>query len=184
LSADGATISSPLAGAGQANALCASELSPSEDVTENARSAGVLITYEKLRVLDLGDLTKKKELQLVCPKNLIGNVDLFVVSHHGSTASNARALVHAIHPRVAIMDNGARKGASPDAWQTVHDSPGLEDLWQLHFSLVNENRNVAPDFIANMQEKCEGKSIVVDAQPDGTMTVTNTRTGFTKTYKK
>jgi len=185
LSADGQTIASPLAGAGQANPLCATEPVPAEDLSENQRSAGVLITYGKLRVLDLGDLTKKRELQLACPKNLIGRVDLFVVTHHGSTDSNARALVDALHARVAIMDNGARKGASPDAWQTVHDAPGLQDLWQIHYAMANgKQRNVGADFIANLDENCQGKSITVVAEPDGTMTVTNTRTGFNKTYEK
>lgn len=185
VSADGETIRQPLAGAGQTNALCAGEPEPPEDATENARSVGVVITFGKLRVLDLGDLTKRKELRLGCPRNLIGTVDLFVVTHHGYTQSNARALVHAVHPRVVIMDNGARKGASPDAWQTVHDSPGLADLWQLHYALEGgKEHNVAADFIANPEEKCEGKSITVAAEADGTITVTNARTGFSKTYKK
>jgi len=185
VSADGEHIAEPLAGAGQANPLCAAEPAPPDDVTENARSLGVVITYGKLRVLDLGDLTKKKELGLVCPKNLLGAVDLFVVTHHGFTQSNSRALVHAVHPRVAIMDNGARKGGSPDAWQTVHDSPGLADLWQLHYSMEGgKEHNVAADLIANPEEKCEGKPIEVTAEADGTITVTNARNGFTKTYKK
>lgn len=185
VSADGAAIAESLAGAGQTNRLCAQEPEPAEDASENARSVGVVIRYGKLRVLDLGDLTKKKELQLACPRNLIGTVDLFVVTHHGFTQSNARALVHAVHSRVAIMDNGAHKGGSPDAWQTVHDSPGLADLWQLHYAVEgSKEHNVAADFIANPDEKCEGKSLKVAAEADGTITVTNARTGFTKTYKK
>ena len=185
VSADGALITMPLAGAGQANPLCAAEPAPPEDATENARSVGVVITYGKLRILDLGDLTKKKELQLVCPRNLVGTVDLFVVSHHGFNQSNTRALVHAVRPRVAIMDNGARKGASTDAWQTVYESPGLADLWQLHYAVKGgKDHNVASDFIANPAEKCEGKQINITAAADRTMTVTNLRTGFSKTYKK
>jgi hypothetical protein len=145
----------------------------------------VLIAYGKLRVLDLGDLTKKKELGLACPKNLIGKVDLFVVTHHGSVGSNSKVLVHAIEPHVAIMDNGARKGANPESWQTVHDSPGLADLWQLHYAMGSGNdQNVYKDFIANPEENCAGKNIVVTGEADGTLTVTNSRNGFSKTYKK
>jgi competence protein ComEC len=185
VSADGELLAKPLNGAGQANPLCATEPDPPEDTTENARSVGVIITYGKLRVLDLGDLTKKKELGLACPKNLLGTVDLFVVTHHGYTQSNARALVHAVRPRVAIMDNGARKAGSPDAWQTVHDSPGLADMWQLHYSIEGaKEHNVVADMIANPDENCAGKSVEVTATDDGTITVTNTRNGFTKTYKK
>ena len=94
------------------------------DPTENARSMGVLITFEKFRILDLGDLTWNKELELMCPNNPIGTVDVLLVSHHGLNQSNSPALVEAVHPRVAIMNNGARKGGSPDAWQIVKDSPG------------------------------------------------------------
>jgi competence protein ComEC len=185
VSADGALIAKALGGGGQSNPRCAAEAAPPEDPSENARSVGVVVTYGKLRILDLGDLTKKKELGLACPRNLLGTVDLLVVSHHGFNQSNTRALVHAVRPRVAIMDNGARKGASPDAWQTVHESPGLADLWQLHDAIEGgKEHNVAPDFIANLDEKCQGDSIKVMAEADGTMTVTNARTGFSKTYKK
>jgi beta-lactamase superfamily II metal-dependent hydrolase len=184
VSADGETIHKPLAGAGPPNPLCATEPKPEDDPTENSRSVGVLITYGKLRVLDLGDLTKKKELALACPNNLLGNVDLFVVTHHGFNASGSRALVHAIHPRVAIMDNGAHKGGSPDYWQTVHEAPGLSDLWQLHTAQDSDKEHsAAPDFIANLEENCQGKSISVTADEKGTVTVKNDRNGFTKTYK-
>jgi len=185
VSADGETIAEPLKGAGQINPLCASEPAAPEDASENARSVGVVITYGGLRVLDLGDLSKRKELQLVCARNRLGTVDLLVVSHHGFNESNTRALVEGVHARVAIMDNGAHKGGSPDVWQTVHDSPGLADLWQLHYAVEGgKEHNVAPDFIANLDEKCEGKAIKVAAETDGTITVTNARTGFSKTYKK
>lgn len=185
VSADGEVVTRPLEGAGPTNTLCATEPAAPVDASENARSVGVVVTYGKVRVLDLGDLTKRKELQLVCPRNLLGTMDLFVVSHHGSTQSNTRALVHAVRPRVALMDNGARKGGSPDAWQTVHDSPGLADLWQLHYAVEGgKDHNVGPDFIANLDEKCEGKPINVTAEADGTITVSNARTGFIKSYKK
>ena len=132
-------------------------------------------------------MTNKKELELVCPKNLIGGVDLFVVSHHGLAQSNARALVHAVHPRVAVMDNGARKGGSPEAWQTVHDSPGLEDLWQLHYSVQGgAEHNVAESFIANPEEgeKDRGYWIKVAAEWDASFTVVNARNESAKTYRK
>ena len=184
LSAAGELITSPLPGAGAANPSCGSEPEAPVDVTENARSLGVLITYGKFRVLDLGDLTKRKEVELVCPNNLIGTVDLFVVTHHGWDQSNSKAIVWAVHPRVAIMDNGAKKGGSPAAWQTVHDSPGLEDLWQVHYSMEGgKEHNVADDRIANLEEKCEGKYIKVTADGNGSFTVMNARNGMNKTYK-
>ena len=179
------TLTSPLPGAGEANSYCGSEPAAAVDNTENARSVGVLITYGHFRFLDLGDLTKKKELEIACPNNLLGTVDLFLVTHHGADLSNPKALVWALHPRVAVIDNGPRKGSSPAAWQIVHDSPGLEDLWQLHYAAESDrDHNVAEERIANVKENCEGKYIKVAAETDGTFTVTNSRTGAQKTYSK
>jgi len=185
LTSAGEHITEPLPGFGEANPYCAKEPPAPEDNTENARSLGVLITYGHFRFLDLGDLTKRKEVELACPNNLIGTVDLFLVDHHGFDLSNPKALVWALHPRVAVFDNGPRKGANPAAWQIVHDSPGLEDLWQLHYNVESDrDHNVAEERIANMKENCEGKYIKVTAEADGTFTITNGRTGAEKTYAK
>jgi competence protein ComEC len=185
LSAAGDLITKPLPGAGEANTHCKSAPAEAEDATENARSVGVLITYGKFRFLDLGDLTKKKEMELACPNNLIGTVDLFLVTHHGADLSNPKPLVWALHPRVAIFDNGPRKGASPAAWQIVHDSPGLEDLWQLHYAAESDkDHNIAEERIANVKENCEGKYLKVSADADGAFTVTNGRSGVEKKYPK
>jgi competence protein ComEC len=185
LAAAGDHITKPLPGAGEANKYCSAEPAAEVDNTENARSVGVLITYGHFRFLDLGDLTKKKELEIACPNNLLGTVDLFLVTHHGADLSNPKALDWALHPRVAVIDNGPRKGASPAAWQIVHDSPGLEDLWQLHYAEGSDkDHNVADERIANVKENCEGKFLKVAAEADGTFTVTNGRTGEQKTYSK
>jgi competence protein ComEC len=183
LSSAGDLVTSPQPGAGVANQDCAKESAAAEDNTENARSVGIMLTYGHFRFLDLGDLTKKKELQLACPNNLLGTVDLFLVTHHGADLDNPKALVWALHPRVAIIDNGPRKGASPAAWQIVNDSPGLEDLWQLHYAAGSDkDHNVADERIANVKENCEGKYIKVSADADGSFTVANSRTGAEKTY--
>ena len=185
LAAAGDHITHPLPGAGEANSYCGSEPAAAPDNTENARSVGVLITYGHFRFLDLGDLTQKKELEIACPNNLLGTVDLFLVTHHGADLSNPKALVWALHPRVAVIDNGPRKGSSPAAWQIVHDSPGLEDLWQLHYAEESDrDHNVAENRIANVKENCEGKFLKVAAEADGTFSVTNGRTGEQKSYGK
>lgn len=185
LSAAGDHITAPVTEAGEANSYCAKEPPPRADPSENARSVGVLVTFGQFRFLDLGDLTKKKELELVCPKNLLGTADLFLVSHHGLDQSNSKALVWAVHPRVAVIDNGARKGNSPAAWEIVHDSPGLEDLWQLHYAAESDSaHNVTENRIANVKENCEGKYLKVVAQSDGSFALTNGRTGEEKNYLK
>jgi len=126
------------------------------------------ITFGKLKLLDLGDLTWDKEMQLMCPTNRLGHVDVYIVSHHGWLQSSSPALVHAIHARVAIMDNGSKKGGAPSAWDIVKSSPGLQDLWQLHFA--NEGgaeHNTSDPFIANVEEADTGFYLKVTAHPDG-----------------
>jgi competence protein ComEC len=185
LTAAGDHITEPLPGAGEANPYCDAEPKPPADITENQRSLGTLITYGSFRFLDLGDLTKDKELELACPNNLVGKVDLFLVTHHGWNQSNSKAMVWALHPRVAIMNNGAHKGASPDAWQIVHDSPGLEDLWQLHYAVDGgKDHNVPEGMIANVEGGSDGNYIKATADPDGTFTVMNSRNGEKKIYRK
>ena len=184
VSSNGGAISSPLPGAGAPNPDCASFQRRDPDPSENARSVGVVISWGKFRMLDLGDLTWNKEFDLVCPVNRIGTVDVYMVSHHGMNLSGSPQLVHAIHPRVAIMNNGARKGGTVEAWQTVHDSPGLEDLWQLHFSVAGGEAHNSPDtFIANVNEVCEGKWIKLTVDKDGGYTIFNARNRYEKTYK-
>ena len=185
ISSAGDHITKALPGAGAANPYCVNEPAAEEDKTENARSLGTLITFGQFRFLDLGDLTKKKELELACPDNLIGTVDLFLVTHHGWDLSNSKPMDWGLHPRVAIFDNGPRKGATPAAWQVVHDIPGIEDIYQLHYAVESDHaHNVADDHIVNLKENCEGKYLKVTAEPNGSFTVTNSRTGVEKTYAK
>jgi competence protein ComEC len=185
LTAAGAHIADPLAGAGTANSFCDLLATPANDDSENSRSIGTLITFGKFRFLNMGDLSEKQEVELACPNNMIGTIDLYLVTHHGAGGSNAKALVWGLAPRVAVMENGVEKGDDPSTWQIIHDSPGLEDLWQLHLSATGEvPRNVAEPFIANRDEKSEGNYIKVSAGRDGNFTVFNSRTKETKSYNK
>ena len=184
LTADGEHIDAIPGITPQPNQYCASEPKAEPDPSENARSSGVLVTYGKFRFLDLGDLTKAKEIALVCPNNPIPPIDLYLVTHHGMNLSSARAIVDAIHPRVAIMNNGAHKAGSPEAWQTVHDSPGLQDLYMLHTAEGSDAAHNSPEaLIANPKGSgSDGASFKVVASADGSFAVTNTRTGETKEY--
>jgi competence protein ComEC len=183
VSADGELIERPLPGGGKENASCANATKPPVDETENPRSVGTLITFGKLRILDLGDLTMDKEKELMCPMNKIGLIDIYIVSHHGFFQSGGAALVHGIAPRVAIMDNGAKKGGSPAIWDVIEKSPGLEDLWQLHYSEEGgDAHNVAAPFLANLQGPDAGNYFKLMASPDGGFKVFNSRTNETKQY--
>jgi competence protein ComEC len=208
--AAGEPLKTPLPGAGKANPYCASFTPQEVDRTENAQSVGTHIVFGKFRALHLGDLTVNKEFDLMCPSNRIGTVDLWVVSHHGQAISNSAVLVHAIEPRVAILNNGTRKGGQPEAMKVIHSAPRLQDLWQLHFSQLSGQEYTVPGmFIANpvddqpaalpiaaMAAPAPGPGappppahngtaywIKVTADQDGSFTVTNARNGFTKTYK-
>jgi len=205
----GQTIKTPLAGAGKPNPYCAN-YKGGDNNAEDPQSVGIYMTYGKFRTLHLGDLTKNKEFELMCPANRIGAVDVLLGLHHGQSSSNSEVLVHAVHPRVAIMNDGTRKGGEPDVMKTVHSSPGLEDLWQIHFSVLSGQEYTVPGmFVANTIDEQpaalaiapipvpppgpgappapvhNGKAywIKLSAQQDGSFSVTNARNGFTKTYK-
>lgn len=197
VSADGVLLDKPLPGAGSPNPACGVSEALSEDNSENIRSLGTLITYEKLRILDLGDLTWDKEKSLMCPMNKLGRVDIFVVSHHGSSSSDSRVLVDGIAARVAVMDNSDVKGNNPATWLRVHSAPGLEDLWQLHsvpersfavrahMYFAGQNStvyNVPEAFIANLSGPDAGNYLKVVAWNDGNFDVYNSRTNATKHY--
>src|ERR1700689_2624492 len=64
------------------------------------------VTYGKFRTYHSGDLPKGKEFELMCPTTKIGPVDVLLGLHHGVATSNSPVLVHALHPRVGIMNNG------------------------------------------------------------------------------
>lgn len=168
---------------GKTNPLCANAQMKAEDPSENARSVGFLLTYGKFKFVDLGDLTWNKELDLACPVNKVGEVDLYLTTHHGMDQSGAPELVQALKPKVAIMNNGAKKGGSAPAWKVVKASPGLQDMWQLHFALAGgKETNVQDMFIANTDELGTEHYLHVSAEATGKFEVTNSRNKFKKSY--
>ena len=183
LTAAGKVINSPIEGAGAENPLCTSAERREEDKSENAQSLGFLLTFGEFRFINLGDLTWNKELDLVCPDNRVGTVDVYLTTHHGLHSSGPAAIVHALRPRVAIMNNGSKKGGIPEAWQIVKSSPGLEDFWQLHYAVMGREENNSPErFLANLEDDHKGYWVKLSARRDGSFTVLNSRNHFEKTY--
>ena len=185
LSSNGDVIRDPLPGAGVRNESCARSEVRSADLTENSHSVGVEVRFGRFRTTDLGDLTWDKERALMCPMNRVGDVSLLIVSHHGWNQSSSPAYVDAIHPEVAIMDNGASKGGSLVTVQTLKHIPGLQALWQLHRSEEAGQENVADERIANLNHDGEadaGNYLKVSADKDGSFSVFNSRTGQTVAY--
>lgn len=148
-------IRTNLPAGGQPNPACAGVARKDESGyfdPDNGDSAGFVLTYGRFRTVNLGDLTWNGELDLMCPTNRIGTVDLYLTSHHGLAQSGSPALVHALQPRVAVMNNGTRKGGAVDAFRVLHASPGLEDLWQLHWSHNVGLDNAPATFVANIED--------------------------------
>ena len=181
VASDGAVLASPLPGAGAPNPLCETFKMHDPDRTENAYSLGAVIVSGRFRMLDLGDLNWNNEYMLACPSDLIGPIDLYLTTHHGLSQSGADVLVHAVKPRVAIMNNGATKGGSASAMHIVRSSPGLMAFWQLHYAVDSGDANTPPAMIANLDES-SAYGISVEAQRDGRFTVTNERTHETRKY--
>jgi len=203
-------IRTNLPGGGKQNAACTNMQKKDESAyadPDNGESAGFVLSYGRFRTIDLGDLTWNGELDLMCPTNRIGTVDLYLTSHHGLAKSGAPALVHALQPRVAVMNNGTRKGGEPDSFRVLFGSPGLEDIWQLHWAYNVGLENSPATFVANIEDNATIAGVLVPPQPaaprgggfggaahspaylikvsarqNGSFSVTNTRNGFSKTY--
>lgn len=185
VSAAGKVLQRPLTGggAGARNAACAASPEKALEGSENDMSVGLMITFGGLRVLDLGDLTWGEERGVVCPVNKLGRVDLLIVSHHGAERSSSPALVAAVRPRVAVMDNGAHKGGEAGTFRTLAaPASGGGVLWTLHTAEgVPAGLNVDAARIANRPGE-DGNWIEVDGSGDGSLAVTNGRTGATVQY--
>ncbi len=200
IASDGSVLTTPLSDTGGANRFCEDFAFHGEDVTsrygdaEDQRSVSAFIGFGQFRTLIMGDLTWNKEHALMCPENMIGTVDLYLVSHHGSDTSGSAALVHALQPRVAVMNNGPRKGGAVQTFQILQATPSLEQLWQNHYAVAGgAEHNVPEQFIANLLDETPSQGdqavhmgsahwIKVSARQDGSFTVTNSRDGFMQSY--
>lgn len=181
VSSAGSTLVKPLPGAGKINSSCGPTALPPADPIENPRSTGVLVQYGQFRFLDVGDLSGQPQYKLACPKGLIGPVDVFLVAHHGDVDNSDPAIYAAIEPRVAVENNGLKKGGSRETYELLHHVAGLEDVWQLHRSEKAGDENFAAERIANLDEST-AYWIKLSANKDGSFRVLNGRTGQWKSY--
>lgn len=181
VSSAGATLTGAVANAGATNAACPEQATSPRDQYENPRSTGVVVRYGEFRFLDVGDLTGQPLFNLVCPKNLIGPVDAYLVAHHGGPDASVPETFAALKPRVAIMNNGASKGGARATYEALHHVSGLEDVWQLHASTDAADANFPSRYIANLDEGT-AYWIKLVASEDGSFRVLNQRTGEWQTY--
>ena len=171
LTSAGQTLKTPIAGAsgaGKPNPECANFTPRDESRVDpdNHQSVGVVISYGKFRTVNLGDFTYNREKELMCPNNPVGTVDLYLTSHHGIDQSGSPALVHGLHPRVAVMHNSTRKGGAIPTMQTLYSSPGLENIWQLHWAYAAGIEYNTPGlFIANTEDLPTLANVLLNPPP-------------------
>lgn len=165
---------------------CEGAESKPEDKTENSQSVGFVLSYGKFSFFDAGDLTWDREMQLACPVNKIGEVNLLQATHHGFSngQSGAPALIWSLRPQAVIVNNGARKGFSTGGYDVLAQIPGTPDIWQGHRGEVNDDaHNTAEDRIANLSAtEDKGYWIKASIAADGSYTITNARNNFRKSY--
>jgi beta-lactamase superfamily II metal-dependent hydrolase len=181
---NGEVITTPFPG-GAANSFCDGVAMKNES-DENENSVGFILRFGTFDFIDLGDLLWDWELRLACPTNVLGQVDLYLTTHHGLTRSGAPPLVRAIAPLAAVMNNGPRKGGGGSTWSTLMQAPGGMEVWQLHQNLASPASENAPaDQIANLTEGGTDMAffLKVTAQSNGAFTIDNPRTNASRRYQ-
>ena len=171
VTAAGQGLNTPLPGQRAVpNAACASFTPTIQASTwstpDDDQSVGSVVALGKFRAIDLGDLLWDHAMDLTCPNNLLGAIDLYMVSGHGAEVCSAAPFVQAIRPRVAIMQNGTRKGGDVVSFQTLRASPGFQDLWQLHWAYkAGVEQNSPGALIANVEEPATVAGVIAPAPP-------------------
>jgi competence protein ComEC len=203
---EGPVIANPINGGGP-NPLCANAQQMGPGAPENHRMVGLSLTYGNFKFASLGDLDWQREIELACPVNKLGAVNLYTINRHGSLDnSGAPALLGAIKPQVIVVNNGPRKGMGQvddrikpitvpgvtpapyekNAYLRISKTPGVQDVWQSHLALLDSDpaHNTATDMIANLEEGAgdQGHWVHASVARDGKFTITNGRNGFSKTY--
>jgi len=203
LVSEGPVIATPINGGGP-NANCANAALMAPAAPENIRMVALAINYNNFKYASLADSDWSREMELACPVNKLGQINLYTINRHGGLDdSGAPALLNAIKPQVVVMNNGPRKGLGQtdartkplpgnyapyerNSYLRLAKLPGIEGIWQEHRSLIDPDpaHNTAPDMIANMEEGAadSANTITATVTAGGQFTITNTRNNFSKTY--
>ncbi len=137
-----------------------------DDKTDNVNSVGFLLTFGRFKFWDGGDLSWNIENRMVCPKNLVGVIDVYQADHHGTDVSNNPTLLRALNPRVAVIDNGPRKGGDARVYAMLTSLKEIEGVYQLHRNLrTTDKENTMSGYIANEEEACQGNFIKLSVEP-------------------
>ncbi len=166
--------------------MCGTHRAKDRDGSDNANSVALLLEYNGFRFLDNGDLTWNQEYKLVCPKNLVGEVDVYQVTHHGLDSSNNPVVLNTVKPTVSVMNNGVTKGCLPEVVANLKACKSIEAMYQVHKNLRPDGSvNNAPDeYIANVKEECEANFIKLSVDESGEeYTVSIPANEHTRTFK-
>ena len=184
VAADKAAIPPP-PGAVPGPASCATPPPPAVQFDENPHSIAFVASFGGVRILHTADLSEEFEYRLTCPRNLLGQIDMVIVPHHGSRVSNGKPFWQTVTPRVALMGNGATKGGDEGTFANIAESPSRPVLWQSHAALRSPAVNRPDNYIANPETPVDSfHSLVASVYRDGRIQVTNTRNGYSETYPK
>ncbi|OYV45676.1 MAG: hypothetical protein B7X06_04250, partial [Verrucomicrobia bacterium 21-51-4] len=145
-------------------AICQDARAKARDGSDNANSIVLLLSLGEFQFFDGGDLTWNMEQKLVCPKNLVGEVDVYQTTHHGLDASNNPLVIRSLKPKVAVFNNGVTKGCEPDVFAVLDREPSVEAVYQMHRNLRSDSQNnVADEYIANLEKECQANYIKLAA---------------------
>jgi beta-lactamase superfamily II metal-dependent hydrolase len=202
VASDGVVLSKPLPGAGAPNPACdtaESKSSKADGGEENTRSVASLLRFGKVSIAMFGDLSWKKERELSCPTGKLGHVNVLIATQHGSNISSNPASIADMHPDIAVMGMGGKKGGDEDPIKTIKASPGLMGFWQTHDSYAHPEWSSDKNTIANLNPPAgdiaahakqmftvapdQGHAIHLEISKTGQVTVTNDRNGYSKTYQ-
>lgn len=137
------------------------------DESENALSTGFVLSYGDFQIWLGGDLTRYQEQRLINPVNVIGDVDVMVMNHHGLPSSNDPVFVKCLQPEVCLYSNGWKKGLSPGNVQAVSAAPSVKAVYQLHKNLSQTTDvNTTPEYIANVRDETAGNYILLRVDPE------------------
>lgn len=146
---------------------CSSGNEKEKDTSDNANSVVTLVEFGTFQLFVGGDLSWNVEKNLVCPKNLVGEVDVYQVTHHGLDVSNNPLVLKALKPTVTVMSNGTTKGCGAETVATLKSVSSVQAMYQIHRNLRQDSQNnTSAEFIANLEKDCQGVPIQLSVAAD------------------